>query len=338
MTTNKKIRYVPADENAIIEDLMARWYEKYRATPEHRLDQELKSWWRPFGGEGTYAQWLDKQVQEPGQTSCRDFLRRPRYNFGHLKRLFPTLTYRQINHWEEHGLITPNRVTDDTGWRKFSDVDIVCLAIIKELRAHGLGLPTIRDDLFSLMSQETHLFDDSGRIDWARFTYDGDLYFKNWLTRFELYIFKSANHNVGVIRTEHEGLTIAPADALIPCMSLLMQQRNSFIYIPISEYVRSAIALDDGNPPPINPGLVGMLAKGYANILWLIQASNTEAVTVTKSANGKINVKQLSRRTGCFSEKDILSALGSDGQCKIEVYKKDGRIVTITVEEKSQIE
>jgi DNA-binding transcriptional MerR regulator len=80
---------------------------------------------------------------------------KPRFNARHLRQVFPGVTYRQINHWESKGLLTAARDTDSSGWRKFSLVDVVCLAIITELRSFGRDLPSIAASLRQLqMSQQ----------------------------------------------------------------------------------------------------------------------------------------------------------------------------------------
>lgn len=53
-----------------------------------------------------------------------------------------TATYRQINSWEELGIVHCER--PEGGWRRFSIIDIVWIEIIKQLREFGFGLKQIK--------------------------------------------------------------------------------------------------------------------------------------------------------------------------------------------------
>lgn len=53
-----------------------------------------------------------------------------------------TVTYRQLNSWEEHGLLTGER--EGREWRRFSIMDALWLKIIQEVREFGLPLEKIK--------------------------------------------------------------------------------------------------------------------------------------------------------------------------------------------------
>lgn len=55
---------------------------------------------------------------------------------------FENITYRQLNSWEEQGLLTNNR--EDRSWRRFSIMDALWVKIIQELRVFGLGWEQIK--------------------------------------------------------------------------------------------------------------------------------------------------------------------------------------------------
>ena len=50
-------------------------------------------------------------------------------------------TYRQINSWDEHGLLHVNR--DGTEWRSFSIMDRIWIGLIGEMRKYGISLKQI---------------------------------------------------------------------------------------------------------------------------------------------------------------------------------------------------
>lgn len=65
-----------------------------------------------------------------------------------------TVTYRQLNSWEEQGLLIGER--EGREWRRFSIMDALWLKIILELREFGLGLDKIKiaKESLSYMSKE----------------------------------------------------------------------------------------------------------------------------------------------------------------------------------------
>lgn len=56
---------------------------------------------------------------------------------------FGTVTYRQLNSWDEQGLL-PNTREGGKGWRKFSIMDAIWIKIIHELREFGFPLEKIK--------------------------------------------------------------------------------------------------------------------------------------------------------------------------------------------------
>ncbi len=54
------------------------------------------------------------------------------------------VSYRLINHWTEEKLLGDDREEDSKGWRKLSMVDVLWLRILRELRAFGVPLETLR--------------------------------------------------------------------------------------------------------------------------------------------------------------------------------------------------
>jgi len=48
------------------------------------------------------------------------------------------VTYRQINDWDEKGLMPINRIGSKKGWRTFSVVDLLALKTIRDLKKHNL--------------------------------------------------------------------------------------------------------------------------------------------------------------------------------------------------------
>lgn len=80
------------------------------------------------------------------------FIERPLFNIQEIQAVAPNLSYRKINDWDSKGLITSFRKTSETGWRKFSIVELVKLLIILDLRKFGFStdkITTILSEIFS---------------------------------------------------------------------------------------------------------------------------------------------------------------------------------------------
>ena len=74
-------------------------------------------------------------LQQDGQ-EISEMLNRKNMTVADLK-----FTYRQINSWDEHGLLDPKR--EGAQWREFSIMDRVWLCLIREMRKYGISLKQI---------------------------------------------------------------------------------------------------------------------------------------------------------------------------------------------------
>lgn len=63
-------------------------------------------------------------------------------NDSERKVKLSSVTYRQVNSWEEQGLLTIKR--QDRAWRKFSIIEAVWLKLISELREFGFPIEKIK--------------------------------------------------------------------------------------------------------------------------------------------------------------------------------------------------
>ncbi len=317
------------EEQASYRQEILKLIEESKGTPIELLAQERESWFEFAGGSRKYAE---------DNVALREQLNEPRYSSGRIREVFPSVTYRQINHWEKKNLITPRRQTEERGWRKFSLVDVFCLAIITELRRYGASLSSIRRELLALNSEPgllqrwlgDNMFETAFGLETSKFV--------DSLTEVEMHTSLSTAFHVGVVYMPGERLLLAPTDVLLVFLASLMQQAKSFLYIPASEYIRLAGAADGRRHKVEDSGLAGILTSGYRNLLWLLQGEGTESIQITKKSGGTLAVRCLRRRAGRFDDNDILDALQSGDHLKTEIVKKDGKVVTITIEDRLQIQ
>lgn len=75
------------------------------------------------------------------------------FTMASVKSIIPGLTYRQVGSWDNQGLVHHDRMTTNTGWRRFSMKDAIKLQIISALRRFGLPALMVKYCLASLESQ-----------------------------------------------------------------------------------------------------------------------------------------------------------------------------------------
>jgi DNA-binding transcriptional MerR regulator len=294
----------------------------------NRFYSDLHAWW-PSPGLITFRR---------DQLNLRKAWREPRLSFVQIQEIFAEITYRQINHWERCHLIEPSRETDKTGWRRFSYIDVAHLAVIIELRSYGVGIQSIKRDLDSLNGLVSQFLAYVDHAIMTRLLGGREEPFEDHLTDLELNLALCPSFEVGIVKFSgnHPPL-IGPADVLIVHLSRLMTQAGAFLYIPISSYVRTAIKLTGAKLPPVEVGLPGMLAKGLAEVLWMIEYCGAERVTITSAKDGKLDVKCLRRKSGHFDPEELRAAVESGENLKFELFSNRGKITMMTVEEKSRI-
>lgn len=259
--------------------------------------------------------------------------------FKDLKGLLPSTTYRQMNSWESAGLIAPMRDTAGSGWRRYTIVDIASIWLISELRRLGESMKDIKLHLDGVRTNRlkeflylAHIIDDYPDTDIKELPKRPPT-----LTDIEAHILISPAIRVGAILMTGHRLMLAPCDVIIACMGDLMKGRLSFSYIPFSEHIAAAYEKMGYNRCEIGHDLTGHLEGEHLALYHLIQSNETESLQITKKSGGRLNVRRLRRVMGKFNDEEVLDAISSNDNCKVEIVKKDGRTVTIVAEDRWQL-
>ena len=251
------------------------------------------------------AAWIDNN---------QGILKQSGFKIGDIKEINEDLTYRQINCWEKAELIKPKRVGSKKGWRLFSFCDVVAILLIKDLREFGLSSKKIRATISHLLKKREHRSRDISSIDLN-------------------ILFTLSGQEVGLLIFERSDPVIAPISALFEVFKTVNSWRHKYIYIPFSSYVTKiltagGIKLDYGgnyNPPFIDPRL--------RNLIELIKSKDYREIRVYTQDGGIKRIGALSSISGEFSENDVLDSVNKNDYQKIELIKKDGKIVSISREE-----
>ena len=150
----------------------------------------------------------------------RPQLHEPRYPIQVLKQLDSKLTYRKLNSWERSELISPHRMTEATGWRKFSFANAVLLLMISDLKHLGLAIPAIRRALTQLTS------------------------FPPGVSWFEIFLVSSIRGGCYVFLIDGNGSINIPMDTEGLLNALKPDKtRGPLVLCPLHHYVRKVLSL-----------------------------------------------------------------------------------------------
>ena len=241
-------------------------------------------------------------------------LREPRYPMKILKQLDPKLTYRKLHSWEGSELISPQRKTKATGWRKLSFAEAVQLLMISDLKHLGLATPVIRHVL-------TQLTSSLPGVSWLEICLVSSI-------RGGWYIF--VIDRAGSINTpmNDEGLV----DAVKPVKS-----RGPLVVCPLYEYVRRVLRLTQAEVKFINSFEPRRLSAQEKRLLAIIADQNYEKIEITKSDGRVRTVKAVSWKKGKFSVDDVILSLRAGDFREVAATTKHGKIVTIKATDKHKL-
>ena len=80
-----------------------------------------------------YTNKLNKEANSMAK-AILDIIKEPVFRVNDIS----DISYRQINDWEEKGLIKPVRKDAKKGWRNFSVIDLLSLKVIRDLKKHNI--------------------------------------------------------------------------------------------------------------------------------------------------------------------------------------------------------
>ena|GEM_PF-1150881 len=241
-------------------------------------------------------------------------LREPRYPMKILKQLDPKLTYRKLHSWERSGLLSPQRKTKETGWRKFSFAEAVQLLMISDLKQLALPIPVIRQVV-------TQLTSPLPGVSWLEICLVSSI-------RGGWYIFLI--DRTGSINTpmNPEGLVHAVRSD---------KNRGPLVVCPLHEYVARVLSLTQAEVKFISSFEPRRLSTQEKKLLSIIADQNYEKIEITKS-DGKVRtVKAVSWKKGKFSVDDVILSLQAGDFREVAVTTKDGKIVTIKATDKYRL-
>ena len=238
-------------------------------------------------------------------------LHEPRYPIQVLKQLDPKLTYRKLHSWERSRLISPQRKTKATGWRKFSFAEAVLLLIISDLKHLGLATPVICRVLTQLTSPLPGV---------------------SWL---EIFLVSSIRGGCYIFLIDGVGSISTPMnlEGLLHAVKP-DESRGPLVICPLYDYVRRVLSLTQTEVTFTTSLKPRILSTQEKKLLSIIANQDYEKIEITKSDGNMKTVKAVSRKKGKFSKDDVILSLQAGDFREVTATTKDGNIVTIRATDK----
>ena len=255
----------------------------------------------------------------------------PYFSYKQAKKYVNGLTYRRISFWDSQGFISGYRTKENTGWRKFSIMDLLYFNIITDLRILGVSSSFIKNTIDQL---ENKVFEEDLVIDKEEKT----IYLKEIQARF--------------MRCLEGGKTLISIFG--NGQSMIMNEKDTFIKLPeiydvtpviilpfhayvikISSLIEHEYSIDEKST--ISDLLKNQISIKEQAILDLIRNDKYREIIITKKNKDKIVITAESVRSGNFSKKELLDLVDSHNYQDVKVSRVDGRIIKIYQNEKIKL-
>jgi len=238
-------------------------------------------------------------------------LHEPRYPIQVLKQLDQKLTYRKLHSWERSGLISPQRKTEGTGWRKFSFAEAVQLLMISDLKHLGLATSVIRRVLTQLT---------------------GPLPGVSWL---EIFLVSSIRGGCYIFLINGAGSISTPMNLEGLLHAVRSDEgRGPLVLCPLYNYVHRVLSLTQTKVTFTNSLEPRRLSTQEKKLLSIIANQDYEKIEITKSNGNMKTVKAVSRKKGKLSVDDVILSLQAGDFREVTAITNDGNIVTIRATDK----
>ncbi len=239
----------------------------------------------------------------------------PWFRIKHLQQVEPSLTYRQINHWESLDIVGFSRQRGPGGWRQFSIADVVSLLIIRDLRQIGYPMGWIKNLLKGLSSEI-----DSTLGRWS--SMERSIYFA--LNRQEFTL---------VVSGEGRGSIVA-SDWLYRERKPYLWELSPYICLPFSEYIVRLVGALGEKLEPKRFYKPFLFRPVYNKIVELIRNNDYQEIHVLKDEHGISSIKTVRFERGEFSEDDLIRAVNKADFQTLKVVTRHGKIISLRSEER----
>jgi len=282
---------------------------------ERAIFRKTKSGLRPF----------PTQLLHMHETKILDF---PIFTYKQAKKYIEGLTYRRINFWDSQGFISGYRTKKNTGWRKFSTMDLLKFNIITDLRNLGVSSSFIKNTLDQLENkvlkedlligqEEKTIFFKEIQVKYVR-CFEGD--------KILLSIFRDGLH---LILNEKDSFKALPEIyAMTPAIILPF-----YVYVMrISSLLEHDYSINQEST--LLALLKNQLSIKEEAIINAVRNDKYKKIEIIRKNNDHLLITAKSVRSGKFNKLDILDSIDQKKYQSVKVIKENGQIVTISQTER----
>lgn len=268
-------------------------------------------------------------------------LHKPFLTVKNLHPIIEDLTYRKINDWDSKNLISGNRENKQSGWRRFSFVDIVKFRIIMDLRTFGFPIDKIKVILEHACNSSVTLVkcisNEKGKKgEKKRFKF----------LELEHAILACLNGRKVLLlvnEAEKEKTVFATELEAVQHYFTLCQASYPVVILPFFGYVKRMMKSLTKTDISISAGstiqalLNNRLTTKERKILEILRNQNYEEISFSKSDGTNIVVRAKSRKRGSFTDEDIKEAINDRDYQKVTVSTVGGKKISLVREETIKI-
>lgn len=260
---------------------------------------EVVNFWVKFGGFEGFAR---------EQKQFLAFLSQPRFTVKQVKEVVPGITYRQLNSWDSDGLLSPDRVGGERGWRHFSVSDLVVLQIIYNLRYLGMSNARIK-------SMVKHLRIPLGK-DRPCSMLDYHIIWATVGIPISCLVLKAVP-------------MLGPTEAMGRVLVGVHLQGWTALFIPLNESVHQALGTTEVRSKVPDLLFEPSSANAVPILQSLLKDELVQKIVVTKR-NGVVNTIEASRIVhGKLTMDDVAGQLAKSPFSRIEVYNRAGNTISL---------
>ncbi len=259
-------------------------------------------------------------------------LHQPRFTMKKSKSAVPGLTYRQVNDWDGKDLISGTREKENTGWRRFSTVDLIKLYIISDLRKIGLNTQRIRSIIKRISVGYVFLQNMK--------TKEGKSL--KFLELEHAFIACASEVKMLLLVREDDKVYFLEEDKAVLFHFQVENASSPIIVLPFFSYVQKIFKvlkkeIDTSKNSTVATLLEGMPSQREKKILDIIKKDAYQKIVLEKSNGEVINVETTEKIIGKFTKEDVVAALEGGEYGSLKVVTKQGHTVQLIKEERTKI-
>ena len=253
---------------------------------------------------------------------------KPSYTLKDLQNFFPSLSYRVLNDWDKKKLISGSRKNQDSGWRRFSTIEVIKFFIITDLRKYGMPIPKIKNVIHDLSCNFIFIVDPkTGQI------------VKTEYLNFEYFFLLSSAGQKILLLIDDQQYTLLHAEVEILRIVSSKDFYSPCLILPFHDYVRKYLKrLSRDIKIEKNSTLDGLLEIRFdlkeSIILDIINNEKYQEIEIIRKNQDHFLITASSIRSGKFNKKDLLDLIDQKKYQSVKAIKEDGQIVAISQEER----